>query len=73
MVIVSSFCQISSQSKLLTHFLCGHKVVTSIPAGDKFNAWKERNFAPEEEFLFKLKSIDGISAVETQTYTIMPM
>ena len=51
----------------------GAKIVTSIPAGDKFNAWKEKNFAPEEEFLFKLKSIDGISAVETQTYTIMPM
>jgi hypothetical protein len=49
------------------------KVVTSVPAGDKFNAWKEKNFAPEEEFLFKLKSIDGISVVETQTYTIMPM
>ena len=49
------------------------KVITSVPAGDKFEAWKDSGFAPEDEFLSKLKSIEGISAVETQTYTIMPM
>jgi hypothetical protein len=48
------------------------KVITSLPA-DKFGAWEENKFAPEEEFLTKLKTISGISSVETQTYTIMPM
>ena len=49
------------------------KVITSLPAGDKFAAWEANNFAPEQDFLNKLKSIDGITTVETQTYTIMPM
>ena len=49
------------------------KVVTSLPAGDKFAAWEASGFAPEEAFLQKLESIEGISTIETQTYTIMPM
>ena len=48
------------------------KVITSLPA-DKFGAWEEMKFAPEEDFLSKLKSIDGVSTVETQTFTLMPM
>jgi hypothetical protein len=48
------------------------QVITSLPA-PKFGAWEENKFAPEEAFLNKLKSIDGISVIETQTYTIMPM
>jgi hypothetical protein len=48
------------------------KVITSLPA-DKFGAWEEKKFAPEEAFLAKLKSIDGISVVETQSYTLTPM
>jgi hypothetical protein len=48
------------------------KVITSLPA-DKFGAWEEANFAPEEKFLTKIRAIDGISTVETQTYTLMPM
>lgn len=50
-----------------------NQVITAVPAGDQFNAWKESGFAPEAEFLAKLESIDGITAVETQTYTFMPM
>ena len=49
------------------------QVITSLPAGDKFAAWEASGFAPEETFLKKLESIDGISVIETQTYTIMPM
>jgi hypothetical protein len=45
------------------------KVVTTLPA-DKFGAWEEAGFAPEGEFIDKLKSIDGLSIVETQTYTV---
>jgi hypothetical protein len=48
------------------------KVITSLPA-DKFKAWEGSEFAPESEFLEKLKAIDGISTVETQTFTLMPM
>jgi hypothetical protein len=48
-------------------------VITSLPAGEKFAAWEANQFAPEESFLKKLSEIDGISTVETQTYTIMPM
>lgn len=48
------------------------KVITSLPA-DKFGEWEAAKFAPEEDFLAKLKSIDGITFVETQTYTLMPM
>jgi hypothetical protein len=54
-------------------YLGPYQVITSVPAGDKFDAWKESDFAPEAEFLTKIKSIDGLSTVETQTYTIMPM
>lgn len=48
------------------------KVVTSLSA-DKFPAWEETKFAPEEDFVTKLKAIDGVDTVETQTYTLMPM
>lgn len=30
-------------------------------------------FSPEADFLKKVEAIDGISFVETQTYTLMPM
>jgi hypothetical protein len=45
------------------------KVVTTLPAA-KFGEWEEKGFQPESEFIEKLKSIDGLSAVETQTYTV---
>jgi hypothetical protein len=47
-------------------------VIISLPA-DKFGAWEQKKFAPEEDFLASLKSIPGISTLETQTYTIMPV
>ncbi len=45
------------------------KVLTALPAV-KFGAWEEARFAPEGKFIDKLKSIDGLSVVETQTYTV---
>lgn len=48
------------------------KVVTTLPA-DKFGGWEEKGFAPEADFLKKLEGISGISVIETQTYTKMPM
>jgi len=48
------------------------KVITSFKA-DKFAKWEEDKFAPEEEFLAAIKKIKGVTAVETQTYTTMPV
>eukprot|EP00283_Hemiselmis_rufescens_P002660 CAMPEP_0173431512 /NCGR_PEP_ID=MMETSP1357-20121228/9632_1 /TAXON_ID=77926 /ORGANISM="Hemiselmis rufescens, Strain PCC563" /LENGTH=165 /DNA_ID=CAMNT_0014396001 /DNA_START=44 /DNA_END=541 /DNA_ORIENTATION=+ len=48
------------------------KIVTSLPAED-FGKWEEAKFAPEEKFIEKLKGIKGVSQVETQTYTNMPL
>jgi len=48
------------------------KVVMSLPA-DKFSAWEETKFEPEAEFLDAIKKIKGVTAVETQTYTTMPV
>lgn len=62
--------------KQVQRIVCGgcldFKVITSLPA-DKFPAWEEKKFEPEESFLKKLKEIDGITVVETQTFTLMPM
>jgi hypothetical protein len=48
------------------------KVIVSLPA-DKFGPWAEKKFEPEESFLNAVKNIPGVSVVETQTYTLMPM
>jgi hypothetical protein len=45
------------------------KVVTTLSA-ENFAAWEEKGFAPEGEFLDKLRFIDGLSQIETQTYTV---
>jgi len=53
--------------------VCGgchdYKVITKLPA-DAFNKWSEAAFSPEAEFLEKVKTIAGITAVETQTFTL---
>eukprot|EP00667_Euglena_gracilis_P006452 EG_transcript_6501 len=48
------------------------KVVTSVPTSE-FSGWKDEDFPPEEEFLATLQRIDGISDVETQTYTFQTL
>ena len=48
------------------------KIVTSLGADD-FGKWEESEFAPEGKLIEALKAIDGVSLVETQTYTLMPM
>lgn len=56
--------------------VCGgcldYKVIVSL-AADKFGAWEQKQFAPEAKFLAAVAAIPGVSVVETQTYTIMPM
>lgn len=56
----------------IINFLLLAQVIIALPA-DKFGSWEQKQFAPEEEFLASLKAIGGLSTVETQTYTIMPV
>eukprot|EP00979_Chaetoceros_neogracilis_P005534 scaffold1007_cov183-Chaetoceros_neogracile.AAC.4 len=48
------------------------KVIVSLDEA-LFGEWEESAFAPEAEFLKRLKAITGVSGVETQTYTLMSM
>ena len=34
------------------------------------DAWKAADYAPEAEFIAKLKAIDGITRVESQEFTM---
>jgi len=62
--------------KQVQRVVCGgcldFKVITSLKADD-FGAWEKNAFAPEAIVLEKLKAIEGVSQVETQTFTLMPM
>ena len=53
----------------LRDFITNLQVVTSLSAED-FGKWEATNFEPEAEFLDMLKAIDGVSVIETQTYTV---
>jgi hypothetical protein len=59
--------------KSVQRIVCGgcmdYKVVVALDAA-QFGAWEQKNFAPEEDFLRSVKAIDGITQVETQTYTL---
>jgi len=48
------------------------KVNTSMSA-DAFGAWEAEGFAPESDFLAELGAIEGVTSVETQTFTLMSM
>jgi hypothetical protein len=48
------------------------KIVTSCGA-EAFGAFEEGGFAGEEALVEKLKAIEGVSEVETQTYTFEDM
>jgi hypothetical protein len=45
------------------------KVVTTLPA-EKFGAWEETGFDPEAKFLEALGKVEGLTMIETQTYTV---
>jgi len=49
---------------------CGDfKVIVNQPCADH-DAWKAGGFAPEEEFMAKLKAIEGVARCETQEFTL---
>ena len=62
--------------KCVQRVVCGgcmdFKVITALDA-ESFGAWEQKQFAPEEQFLAAIKAIPGISQVETQTFTLMPV
>ena len=59
--------------KSVERIVCGgcldFKLITSLDEG-KFGAWAEKDFAPEADFLKAIEAIDGVSVVETQTFTV---
>jgi len=46
------------------------KVIISLPESN-FGDWENAKYVPEESFLEKISKIDGVTIVETQTYTLM--
>ncbi|KAL7495630.1 hypothetical protein ACHAWT_004079 [Skeletonema menzelii] len=64
----------TSSDATVNRLVCGgcldFKLMTTVPLDD-FGPWEEKGFAPEAEFLEKLKAIEGVSQVETQTITNM--
>ena len=48
------------------------QVSIALPAAS-FGPWETAVFAPEAEFIEKMKAIEGVSGVETQTMTFMAM
>jgi len=62
--------------KSVQRVVCGgcldFKVIVALPE-PKYGDWEKAGHAPEASFLEKIKAIDGVSVVETQTYTLMPV
>jgi hypothetical protein len=62
--------------KSVNRVVCGgcldFKVIIALDA-DKFGDFEAAEFAPEKEFIEAALKIQGITTVETQTYTFMPM
>ena len=49
---------------------CGDFMVIINQPAEEHGAWSGAGYAPEEEFLAKLKAIDGIERVEAQEFTM---
>ncbi|KAL3942169.1 MAG: hypothetical protein SGBAC_003594 [Bacillariaceae sp.] len=63
-----------SDGVTVNRLVCGgcldFKLMTTVPLED-FGPWEESGYAPEADFLEKIKAIPGVSQVETQTITNM--
>merc|ERR1719264_1913737 len=68
-MMVSSVEGATSVQRIVCGGCHDFKVVTKLPKKD-FEAWEAKQFAPEQEFLAAVKKIAGVTAVETQTYTL---
>eukprot|EP00557_Chaetoceros_sp_GSL56_P013880 CAMPEP_0176483884 /NCGR_PEP_ID=MMETSP0200_2-20121128/4156_1 /TAXON_ID=947934 /ORGANISM="Chaetoceros sp., Strain GSL56" /LENGTH=130 /DNA_ID=CAMNT_0017880315 /DNA_START=163 /DNA_END=555 /DNA_ORIENTATION=+ len=73
--VAEDLCEVDG-IKGVERVVCGDcldfKVITSV-AAEKFEDWKKIKFDPEEYFMEMLTAIDGVSQIETQTYTKMPV
>ena len=63
--------------KSVQRVVCGgcldFKVIIALSAGD-YGAWEEGGkFAPEAKFLEAIGKIEGVTKIETQTFTLMPV
>lgn len=58
----------------MNRLVCGgcldFKLMMTVPLED-FGPWDASGYPPESEFLEKLRAIEGVSQVETQTITNM--
>ena len=74
--VFKSQLQKISGVKSIQRIVCGgcldFKVIVALSA-DKYGDWEKTGHAPEAEFINALKAIDGITQLETQTYTIEPV
>eukprot|EP00558_Chaetoceros_sp_UNC1202_P003905 CAMPEP_0197240108 /NCGR_PEP_ID=MMETSP1429-20130617/6464_1 /TAXON_ID=49237 /ORGANISM="Chaetoceros sp., Strain UNC1202" /LENGTH=146 /DNA_ID=CAMNT_0042699685 /DNA_START=15 /DNA_END=455 /DNA_ORIENTATION=- len=63
-----------SEDITVNRLVCGgcldFKLMMTVPLAD-FGPWEEKGFEPEGDFLEKIKAIEGITQVETQTITNM--
>jgi len=66
---VSSIEGVASVQRVVCGGCQDFKVVTKLPE-KAFKEWEAKAFEPEAAFLEAVKKIPGISAVETQTYTL---
>ena len=64
----------TSGVKSVHRIVCGgnldFKIIVALDEVE-FRSWSDVGFTPELSFIDKLKMIDGIHTVETQTYTFM--
>jgi hypothetical protein len=62
--------------KNVQRVVCGgchdFKAIIAVKA-ETFPEWEGKAFEPEADFLEAIKKIDGVTTVETQTFTLMPV
>ena len=60
--------------KSVKRVVCGgchdFKIIVEISA-DCYDAWSKAKHAPEADVISSFKTVEGVSSVETQTYTFM--
>ncbi len=77
---ISSHYWVTHQSTHISNLFCLYickqcldfKIITSL-VSESFESWEQDAFKPEADFITRVSAIEGVSAVETQTYTIMPV
>jgi len=66
---VSSIEGVASIQRVVCGGCHDFKVITKLSAA-AFGDWEKASFAPEADFLARVKKIKGVESVETQTYTL---